>query len=357
MIFSLPQELLLVRLSQNSIQDYFKALTAFVVTFTIMKFIEYFLLKRMEKWIGKTKTKVDDFLIQSFTAMGEGFYFLLALNAGLQFIVVPEWMRNAVYYATLIGFVYYVAKALQKVVEYLIKKSAQEKDRDVDSSLINILTNLVTVFLWIIAVLLILSNLGYNISSLLTGLGVGGIAVGFALQSILEDLFSAFSIYFDKPFKTGDTIVFGEDRGKVRKIGIKSTRVKTLKGDELIVPNKELTSSVVHNYRRMEKRRVAFTLGVGCDTSVEQLRKIPDMTKNIINNVNLASFDRAHFVEFGDFSFNFYVIYYIDSPDFRTYRQIQHEINLGILDKFNKENIAIPYPTQSVLVKRSSGEI
>jgi small-conductance mechanosensitive channel len=197
-----------------------------------------------------------------------------------------------------------------------------------------------------------MSVFNVDLSGIVVGLGVGGIAIALALQNILGDAFSAFLIYFDKPFEIGDFIVVGEYSGTVKKIGIRSTRVQLLQGEELVISNKELTTSSIRNFKKLKKRRVVFKFGVAPNTPVEKLRKIPQIVKEIVNGVKLAEFDRAHFSEFGDFTLNFEVVYYIKTPDYAKYMDVKQGINFGLIEAFGKENIVMPYPTQTILLEK-----
>jgi len=183
-------------------------------------------------------------------------------------------------------------------------------------------------------------------------LGIGGLAIAFALQNILEDMFSSFSIYFDRPFQIDDFIVIGDDMGIVKKIGIKSTRIQTLQGEELIISNKELTGKRIRNFKKMEKRRIVFKFGVVYETSTEKLKKIPGIIKDIMDRAELAEIDRVHFKEFGDFSLNFEVIYYIKSREYIDYMNTQQEMNFAIKERFEQEGIEMAYPTQTLYVNK-----
>jgi small-conductance mechanosensitive channel len=205
-----------------------------------------------------------------------------------------------------------------------------------------------------LAVPFILSSLGYNISALLAGLGIGGIAVAFALQTILADIFASFSIYFDKPFRVGDYIVVGNDRGTVKHIGIKTTRIKSLEGPELVISNKELTSSRIHNYKKMEKRRISFTIGIVYETPLEKVKKAKEIIENVIKDQKMAELDRVHFARFGDFSLEFEIVYYMLSTDYKDYMDTQEKINLKIKEEFEKEGIEFAYPTQKIYLGKDS---
>ena len=207
--------------------------------------------------------------------------------------------------------------------------------------------------IWGFGILLVLSNLGINISSLLAGLGIGGIAVALALQNILGDLFSAFAIYLDKPFEVGDFIVVGESKGTVEKIGIKTSRLRALQGEELIISNKELTNARIQNFKKMKERRITFRLGVTYETPLEKLKKIPEIIKQIITSFEDTRFERAHFVQFGDFALIFEVVYYMTTPAYIDYLNTQEKINFKIKEIFEKENIEMAYPTQTIFLKKT----
>jgi small-conductance mechanosensitive channel len=176
--------------------------------------------------------------------------------------------------------------------------------------------------------------------------------LAFGLQHILGDIFASFSIFFDKPFNVGDFIIVGDNMGVVKKVGIKSTRVQSLWGQEVVIPNKELTSARINNYKKMERRRVQFSFGVVYDTSAENLEKVLEITKGIVEKIELAELDRVHFKEYGNYSLNFEVIYYVNTPDYNKYMDIQQEINLLLKKRFEKEGITFAYPTQTVIVNK-----
>ena len=191
-----------------------------------------------------------------------------------------------------------------------------------------------------------------DLSGVVVGLGVGGIAIALALQTVLSDVFSAFSIYFDKPFEIGDFIVVGDYSGTVKKIGIKSTRLQLLQGEELVISNRELTTASVRNFKKMKKRRIVFALGVTCDTPLEKLRKIPEVISKIIEKMELAELDRVHFKEIGDFSLNFEIVYYMKVRDYVEYLNTQEKINFAIIEALEREDIEMAFPTQTIYLNK-----
>ena len=210
------------------------------------------------------------------------------------------------------------------------------------------------VVLWAVVLLLVLDNLGIEVTALIAGLGVGGIAIALAVQNVLGDLFASLSIILDKPFVIGDFIIVGEHLGSVETIGLKTTRIRSLSGEQLIFSNNDLLSSRIRNYGRMFERRVVFSVGVTYQTPREKLEKIPRILRESVEAQEQIRFDRAHFKAFGDFSINFEIVFYVLSPDYTRYMDIQQAINLKIHERFEAEGIEFAYPTQTLhLVKAS----
>jgi len=334
----------------NSIKGYLIALGVFVLAIIILKIFKQVIVVKIKKIADHTKTEFDDLLIKTVDSVGWPFYLFFSLYFAFKFIVIPGILERIAFYLLLIVGICYVVKSIQRIIDYGFHKVIEKKQ---DPAIVNLLSKITKIVLWGIAIIIILQNLGYNISALAAGLGIGGLAIAFAIQNILGDIFASFSIYFDRPFKIGDFIIIGSDMGTVRKIGIKSTRIQTLQGEELVISNKELTETRIHNYKKMEKRRIVFTLGVVYETSVEKLKRIPNIVKNVISDVNLAEIDRVHFNKFGDSSLNFEVVYYLKSSDYNEYMDTQQQINLAIKEEFEKEKIELAYPTQTIFINKT----
>lgn len=202
--------------------------------------------------------------------------------------------------------------------------------------------------LYAIAALLILDNLGIDITALVAGLGIGGIAVALAAQNILGDLFSSLSIVLDKPFEAGDFVTFGTEMGTIERIGIKTTRIRSITGEEIVVSNSDLLAARIRNYRRMNERRGQFLLGVEYGTPADKLERIPGILRDIIDRHPNTRFDRAHFKAYGDFSLNYETVYYVNSREYRTYMDTAQDINLAVYRAFAEEGIAFAFPTQTL---------
>ncbi|MFW5971922.1 MAG: mechanosensitive ion channel family protein [Bacillota bacterium] len=240
------------------------------------------------------------------------------------------------------------------VVQWLNRYWGNNIIEDSKKQLYEALIFCIKIIIWIIAGLIILDNMGIQISGLIAGLGIGGIAIAFAAQAILEDIFSYFIIFFDKPFEIGDFIIIGDYLGSIEHIGLKTTRIRSLGGEQLIFSNKDLINSRVKNYKRMKRRRILFNFGVVYQTSLEQVKKIQGIVKDIINEQYLVDFDRCHFKAFGDYSLVFEVVYYVNDRDYNIYMDINHQILLRMKEEFANENISFAYPTQSIYMQNEN---
>jgi small-conductance mechanosensitive channel len=216
------------------------------------------------------------------------------------------------------------------------------------------MTVLINIFIWGIGVVFLMDNLGFNISAVIAGLGIGGIAIALAAQAILGDLFSYFVIFFDRPFEVGDFITAGDKSGTVEYTGIKTTRIRALSGEQLVFSNTDLTNSRIHNFKKMQERRVVFKLGVVYQTPAAQLEEIPKIVRAIIEKHNDVRFDRGHFASYGDFSLNFEFVYFVFGADYVKYMDTQQSINLEIYKEFEKRKMEFAYPTQTLYLNKEN---
>ena len=335
--------------------SYADAIGVFIVSVVVLKVFKTIILVKLRKISEKTTNPYDDLLIEIIDRVGWNFYVLVALYVATRLIVLPEIIDSLLYYLLLIGLTYYVIRSIQRIVDFftdsLVKKREAE-EKNADTSMIHLMAKVLDGVLWAVAVLLILQNMGYDISALIAGLGIGGLAVAIALQNVLSDVFASFSIYFDKPFKVGDFIIVGEDMGSVKKIGIQTTRLESLWGQEIIISNRELVSTRINNYKRMEKRRIQFGFGVVYSTSSEKMKQVLVIVKKIFEDIPCTKLDRVHFKSFGDFSLNFEVVYYVDTGDYNKYMDVQQQVNFALKEAFEKERIEFAYPTQTIFMSK-----
>ena len=278
--------------------------------------------------------------------------FLAVLYVSMQRVSFGETVQETVQIVFAFVMTIIIVRSLNKGLElsfakYFEKEYAnQEHEKNLKP-----LLSFVKLLIWIVGFLVLLSNLGFNITTALAGLGVGGIAVAIAAQGILGDLFSYFVIFFDHPFALGDFIVFGDKSGTVERIGIKSSRIRVLSGELLIISNSDLTSSRIHNFKQMQRRRVVSQITIPYETDIAKVEKVPSLINEAIAKVKTIEgviCDRCHFQTFGDSALIFETVYYVPSPDYVVYMDVQQEINLLLLKRFTEEGIEFAYPTQKI---------
>ncbi len=339
----------------NTVWDYFIAFIVFFGVLFVLKSIQSIIISRLKKLSKKTETAIDDTLISIFEDIKPPLYFVVAIYASIQYLSVGSFLGKIFTILFIFVIVYEVVRAGQKIVHYGLEVYVEMQKREgegVNHSLVNAGKTMASVLLWSIGILLILSNLGVNITSLVASLGIGGIAVALAVQNILGDIFSSFTIYLDEPFQVGDFIVVGADSGTVEKIGLKTTRLRTLRGEELVIPNKELTSARIQNLKRMNSRRISFSITVVYDTDNGKLNIFPDIIKRVINNIDHLEFVRCHLAELSDSGSAFEIVYLVDTSDHNVFMDAKHKMNVDILSQLEENEINLAYTTQTIVVKK-----
>lgn len=341
----------------NSVKEWLIALSVIIVSIIALRLLQSFLIKKLSRFVASTKATIDDFIVSVIGSSVMPALYLFAIHFGLRLLSLSEMFSKIESVAILVIVTFFLLKIFSSLVAYLFKQVLlkQEKNGQREKQSKGILL-ILQVVIWTAGILFLVDNLGYDITTIIAGLGVGGIAIALAAQTILGDLFSYLVIFFDKPFEIGDFIIVDDKMGTVEYIGIKTTRLRTLGGEQLICSNTDLTNSRVHNYKRMQERRVVFEFGVVYNTSATKLKIIPQMVRNIIESSGNIRFDRAHFKSFGDFSLNFEVVFYVLSADYNIYMDIQQQINLKLFEVFEKEQIGFAFPTQTVLISRVGQE-
>lgn len=297
-------------------------------------------------------------LIEGFSQKTK-FYFLLVLSiyAGSALLKLAPSVSAFLFRLTALSVLLQAGIWGGWAIEFWGNRAIARK-KDADASIvpvIGVVKFLLKSGFGIILALIALDNLGVNITALMAGLGVGGIAVALAVQNILKDLFASLTIIMDKPFVVGDFIVVGGQKGTVENIGVKTTRLRSLTGEELTIPNADLLESRIHNHKRMLERRVECSVGVVYQTPLETLKRIPGMIREIIESVERTRFERAHFKEFGASSLNVEIVYWVLSPDYQDYMNIHEAINFSIYERFQREHIEFAYPTQTIYI--DSGQL
>lgn len=333
----------------NSIANYILAFVILIIVYFIVKIFDKFLLEKMDILIKKISKSFSTFLKKIIKKRIYPLLYLLAFYFAFRQLTTISQLDYIVNFTLMIISVIFVVLTLIDIITYSIKKYWAKKERNEEQlKVLNVTLFLIKILVWIIALIFVMDNLNIQITGLVTGLGISGIAIAFAAQSILTDLFNYFTIFFDKPFDIGDFIITGEYRGTIEHIGIKTTRIRSLSGEQLIISNTDLVNSRINNYKRMKQRRINFNFGLTYDTPVNKLKEVPKIVEEIIKSIDKTEFDRAHFSEFGASSLLFQVIYYVKDSDYKVYMEIQQQINFKLKEKIEELGLSFAFPTQTI---------
>jgi len=332
----------------NPMKNWLIAAGCILLLFLAIRIFRNIFLKKARAFSRKTATTFDDLLVTVIEKTAIPALYLLAVYAGMRLLDTSARVEKVISAAIMVIITWAILRLITSLVGFSFKRYMLRQPGDTREKQGRGILMIFNIVIWVIGFVFLIDNFGYNITTIITGLGVGGIAIALAAQAILGDLFSYLVIFFDKPFEIGDFIIVDDKMGSIEYIGIKSTRIRTLSGEQLICSNSALTNSWVHNYRRMEKRRIVFSLGITYQTPAEKVKKIPLIILQIIEAQPKTQFDRAHFVKFGSSSLDFEVVYNVLVPDYNIYMDIQQGINLAIMDRFANEGIEFAYPTQTL---------
>ncbi|MDZ4183366.1 MAG: mechanosensitive ion channel family protein [Desulfuromonadales bacterium] len=338
----------------NTVEMYVMSLGVFVVGVLCVYLFKKVFVRRLRIWARSTVTQLDDILVVGIEKAAIPLAYFGAFYLSVQNLNVSVKVERALYFSTVIVLTYCFLKATTEFLKHLSKAYIKNEEGEDRARQIKGLTTFLNVVIWVLGLMFLLDNLGFKITSVVAGLGIGGIAIALAAQTVLGDLFNYFVIFFDRPFEVGDFLIIEDKKGTVEHIGIKTTRIRSLGGELLVFHNTDLTNSRIHNYKKMERRRVVFQVGVVYQTTPENLENLPLMMKEIIEKQEDATFDRAHFAGFGDFSLNFEMVYYVLGADYAHYMDIQQAINLTIFREFQQKGIEFAYPTQTLFMNRAA---
>jgi small-conductance mechanosensitive channel len=342
----------------NALRDWLIAAGILIAVLTSLKIIQKFSIYKLGKLAATTDNQVDDLIVHM---LGQTkFLILLAASAygASSVIIFKPSVAALLQKAIILILIFQGGLWAGAGISFVLGRAAQKK-MDQDSSSATTITFLgfvAKLILWVIVFLLILDNLGVNITGLVAGLGIGGIAVALAVQNILGDLLASLSIVLDKPFVIGDFVVVDALSGTVEHIGLKTTRIRSLNGEQLIFSNNDLLKSRIHNYKRMQERRIVFGFGVVYETPEEKLTLINDIVKELIEAREGVRFERVHFKEYGESELKYEVVYHVKGPDYKIYMDVQQMINLEIFRRFRKEGIEFAYPTTTVHLQSEGQE-
>jgi small-conductance mechanosensitive channel len=343
------QKILQYKWFGNTLQNYLIALAVFVGGILFIRMVRKATVRYLRKWAEKTQGSLDDFLVSVLEnnllpILNLGFLYL-----AMRYLNLSEKVDHILDVLYGIVITWFAVRIILRLIRHSLEGYANKQpDPEAKKRELRGLSAIIKLLIWSLALIFLLSNLGYNVTGIVAGLGIGGIAIALAAQAILGDLFSYFVILFDKPFEVGDFITVDDKKGTIEKIGLKTTRVRSLTGEIIVMGNTNLTSARVHNYKQLERRRVAFILAVIYQTPPEKLEQIPAMVQKIIKGREHITFDRAHLVAFATSSLNYEVVYFVENADLLIHMDQQHSIYLDILIKFAAEGIEFAYPTQTM---------
>lgn len=330
----------------NALADWAKAVLTFTLWFTVLPLARAFIERRLRK--GMAERPVDALLMLRSLRAATTRLFMLAVATylALRWLDIPPAVERYIVGAILVVAWWQIALWLTAAVRHFVDSRGDRNGlagEGVPS--LNILRFVGTLVVWAVAFLMLLANLGVQIGPLIAGLGIGGVAIALAVQNVLVDLFASLSIALDKPFRVGDFLVIGEEKGTVEQIGIKSTRLRSLSGEQIVMSNGDLLKSRVHNFGLLYERRASFGIGIVYETPLEKLREVPALIEAAIRAQPKTRFERAHFAGFGDFALRFEAVYFVLDAEYRTFMDIQQAVNLRLMDDFAARGISFAYPT------------
>jgi small-conductance mechanosensitive channel len=337
----------------NTLQSYLIGAAALLIGILLLKAIQKIIVSRM--------SRLSSPIIQYLLNIERYAYPLLF---ALFFIAVFNWYNVTDTVERFSGYVFKVVTIflgirliVAAVRNALYSYLKRQDDTGTKEKQLRGIVLILSGVLWIVGLLFLFDNLGFNVTAILTGLGVGGIAIALAAQTILGDMFNYFVIFFDRPFEVGDFIIVDDKMGVVEYIGIKTTRIKSLSGEQIVFSNSNLTNARLHNYKRMSERRIVFKFGIAYYTGQDKLAQVPAMIRQVVENNEGTRFDRAHFAKFGEYSLDFEVVYYVLDADFNRYMDIQQKINLEIYRKFESAKIEFAFPSYLAKLWKNMGQV
>jgi small-conductance mechanosensitive channel len=339
----------------NTPRAWITALVVLAVIAGALLIARRILRNRVARLASRTATDLDDLVVGLLGRTHALFLVLVALSAASLVLTLPAATRASVRIALVTGLIAQMAFWGNELIVFWARRLALAQAGTASQGTVAAMTFAGRLLLWIVLLLLLLDNFGVQIATLVATLGVGGIAVALAAQSVLGDLLAAVSIYLDQPFVIGDFIIFDDILGSVQYVGLRSTRIQSLFGEQVIISNSDLLKTRVHNYKRMAERRITFQIGVAYGTPADAVARIPQIIREAVEAQATVRFDRSHFQGYGDSALNFETVFYVLSPDYNVYMDILQAINLTILRRFEEEQIAFGHPLRMITMQGKEG--
>lgn len=318
-------------------------IVSYLVLQTILKVVTY----RLHRLSKKSRSGFTGMAAEMLSRTSQVLLIAMSLLIGLKLAELPDRWESAMSHGWFIALAFQIALWLDTAVHLWMESLTRDgKARNpVTTTIIGIMLRIVV---WTMMLLSILANLGVDITAMVASLGVGGIAIALAVQTLLSDVFASLSIGIDKPFEIGDFVVFGDIAGNIEHIGLKTTRIRSLSGEQVVCANADLLSQTIHNYKRMDTRRIAFKFGISYKTPADKLREVSQLVRRIIEDIELAKFDRAHFFAFDNSQLTFEVVYIMQTADYNKYMDVQEEINLRLLEGVHELEVDFAFPIRQV---------
>jgi len=343
----------------NLVSAWLIAAALILATATALYVILWLVRRYLARTRGYRGIALHRFFVELALSLRIALLMPIALSAGASTVVLPGGLGTAIRTLMVVGLLVQAAIWAERTITFAASRYQEtredERARADSAATIAAFALVARIVLWSILLLLVLDNVGIDVTAVVAGLGIGGIAVALAAQNILGDLFSSLSIMIDRPFIVGDFIIVGDAMGTVEHVGMKTTRVRSLSGEQLIFSNADILQSRIRNYQRLQERRIVFTLGVVYQTPYVVLQAIPGMLREIIEAQEDVRFDRAHFARYADSSLEFEVVYYVLASDYNRYMDLQQHINLAIFHRFEESKIDFAYPSRTLFLHRADG--
>jgi small-conductance mechanosensitive channel len=336
----------------NSLEKYLLVFGGMILAWGFLRLIKKLAVKKLSRWASETSNRFDDVIVSAIDRFALPIVYLMVNYSLIHILTLSTKAERVLSVAVSLITMIFIVNMINYAIHYGVRTYMEMKAEP--SGRMKQLTGILTVIkviIWFLGILLLASNIGYDITTIIAGLGVGGIAIALAAQNILGDLFSYFVIFFDKPFEVGDFVVVGNEQGAIEKIGVKTVHVRSISGEQLIMPNSELVKATIKNFKRLEKRRKLFLIGVTYSTDPIVLAEIPNIIKDIISKTADTELIRCHLSGFADSSINYEVVYFVLSNDFIQYMDTHQQICLSIASSFKEKQIEFAFPSQTIYIK------
>lgn len=333
----------------NSVASWLTALAVTTAVALLVRFLCGFLARRLGRNVPVGTFPWKDAGRRVLGSIQPPFAIAAGIACSLPLLELPGRVLAGLRGLLMVIVVVQAGIAASKVLSFLVDRTIAERPEDGARAMtVRAGATLARVLLFVVLAIVVLDNFGVNVTALVAGLGVGGIAIALAVQRILGDVLASLTIVLDRPFVIGDFVTVGNAAGTIEEIGLKTTRIRSISGEQLIYPNAELLQGTIANFKRMIERRIVFRFGVAYETPPEKLRQIPNEVKAIVDSIDVARFDRCHFLEFADSSLTFEVVYFVRSPEFLVHADTRQAINLRLLERLGELGVAMAFPTRTV---------